>query len=89
MLAIVLEGTPDFDAALARLESRGESDFARVEPVVREILTAVRRGGDAAVQPPWRASPPTPAPPSSSRPPASAPSTSTSATPASATTRTA
>ena len=50
MLAIVLEGTPDFDAALARLESRGESDFARVEPVVREILAAVRAGGDAAVQ---------------------------------------
>ena len=50
MLASVLEGTPDFDAALARLESRGESDFARVEPVVREILAAVRTGGDAAVQ---------------------------------------
>jgi histidinol dehydrogenase len=50
MLAIVLEGTPGFDATLARLESRGESDFARVEPVVREILTAVRTGGDAAVQ---------------------------------------
>jgi len=50
MLAIVLEGTPDFAAALTRLESRGESDFARVEPVVREILAAVRTGGDAAVQ---------------------------------------
>jgi len=49
-LAIVLEGTPGFDATLARLESRGEADFARVEPVVREILTAVRTGGDAAVQ---------------------------------------
>ena len=50
MLAIVLDGTAGFDAALARLESRGESDFARVEPVVREILAAVRTGGDAAVQ---------------------------------------
>jgi histidinol dehydrogenase len=50
MLAIVLEGTPGFAAALARLESRGESDFARVEPVVREILAAVRAEGDAAVQ---------------------------------------
>ncbi len=50
MLAIVLDGTPGFDAALSRLESRGESDFARVEPVVREILGAVRAGGDAAVQ---------------------------------------
>jgi histidinol dehydrogenase len=49
-LAIVLEGTPGFDATLARLESRGEADFARVEPVVREILGAVRTGGDAAVQ---------------------------------------
>jgi histidinol dehydrogenase len=50
MLAIVLEGTPGFAAALARLESRGESDFARVEPAVREILAAVRAEGDAAVQ---------------------------------------
>ncbi|HEY3818583.1 MAG TPA: histidinol dehydrogenase [Polyangiaceae bacterium] len=49
-MLVVLEGTPDFDATLARLESRGESDFARVEPVVREILGAVRAGGDAAVQ---------------------------------------
>ncbi len=49
-LAIALEGTPGFDATLARLESRGEADFARVEPVVREILGAVRTGGDAAVQ---------------------------------------
>jgi histidinol dehydrogenase len=50
MLAIALEGTPDFDAALARLETRGESDFARAEPAVREILAAVRAEGDAAVQ---------------------------------------
>src|SRR5271154_427565 len=50
MLAIALDGTPAFDAALARLESRGESDFTRVEPVVREILAAVRSGGDEAVQ---------------------------------------
>jgi histidinol dehydrogenase len=49
-MLVVLEGTPDFDAAVARLESRGEADFARVEPVVREILAAVRAGGDAAVQ---------------------------------------
>ncbi len=50
MLATFLEGTPEFDAALARLEDRGQSDFARVEPVVREILSAVRSEGDAAVQ---------------------------------------
>jgi histidinol dehydrogenase len=50
MLATFLDGTPDFEAALARLEHRGLSDFARVEPAVREILAAVRSEGDAAVQ---------------------------------------
>ena len=50
MLATFVDGTPEFDAALRRLESRGESDFARAEPVVREILDAVRREGDEAVQ---------------------------------------
>jgi histidinol dehydrogenase len=50
MLATFLDGTPEFDTALARLEKRGQSDFARVEPVVREILSAVRSEGDAAVQ---------------------------------------
>src|SRR5580698_2651034 len=50
MLATFLDGTPEFEAALARLEQRGQSDFARVEPVVREILAAVRSEGDAAVQ---------------------------------------
>jgi histidinol dehydrogenase len=49
MLATFLEGTPEFDAALDRLEVRGEADFARVEPAVREILAAVRSEGDAAV----------------------------------------
>jgi histidinol dehydrogenase len=50
MLATFVEGTVDFDAALARLESRGESDFERVEHAVREILSAVRAEGDEAVQ---------------------------------------
>jgi histidinol dehydrogenase len=50
MLATFIDGTREFDAALVRLESRGEADFARVEPVVREILQAVRNEGDAAVQ---------------------------------------
>jgi len=50
MLATFVEGTADFEKALARLEFRGESDFARVEPAVREILAAVRAEGDAAVQ---------------------------------------
>jgi histidinol dehydrogenase len=50
MLATFVEGTPEFEAALTRLETRGESDFERVEPAVREILTAVRAEGDEAVQ---------------------------------------
>jgi histidinol dehydrogenase len=50
MLAIYLEGKPDFEAALARIEARGDADFARVEPAVREILSAVRAEGDPAVQ---------------------------------------
>ena len=49
MLATFLDGTPEFDAALNRLEVRGEADFARVESTVREILGAVRVEGDAAV----------------------------------------
>ncbi len=50
MLATFVEGTPDFEVALSRLESRGESDFERVEPAVREIVAAVRARGDEAVQ---------------------------------------
>jgi histidinol dehydrogenase len=50
MLATFLDGTPAFDAALSKLEARGEADFARVEPAVREILRAVKTDGDAAVQ---------------------------------------
>jgi histidinol dehydrogenase len=50
MLATYVDGTKEFESALARLESRGEADFERVEPAVREILAAVRKGGDAAVQ---------------------------------------
>jgi histidinol dehydrogenase len=49
MLRILHDGTPAFDAELARLERRGESDFERVEPVVREILATVRSEGDAAL----------------------------------------
>jgi histidinol dehydrogenase len=50
MLATFVDGTPEFERALGRLESRGESDFERVEPAVREILAAVRAEGDEAVQ---------------------------------------
>ncbi len=41
--------SPEFSSALARLARRGESDLERVEPVVREILAAVRSHGDRAV----------------------------------------
>lgn len=41
--------SPDFAPTLARLTRRGESDLERVEPVVKEILAAVRSQGDAAV----------------------------------------
>jgi histidinol dehydrogenase len=50
MLATYVEGSPGFEEALSRLEARGEADFARVEPAVREILAAVKAEGDAAVQ---------------------------------------
>ncbi len=49
MLRIVHDGTREAEEALARLEHRGEADFERVEPVVREVLAAVRKEGDAAV----------------------------------------
>lgn len=42
-------GTAEFADALAVLAGRGETDSARVEPAVREILDAVRKEGDAAV----------------------------------------
>src|SRR5690348_994271 len=48
-LRIAHDGSPAAEAELARLDARGESDFARVEPAVREILAAVRAEGDAAV----------------------------------------
>lgn len=41
--------SPDFAGALSKLSRRGESDLERVEPVVREIIAAVRQGGDRAV----------------------------------------
>jgi histidinol dehydrogenase len=49
VLRIVHDHSDAFDVELARLERRGDSDYARVEPVVREILDAVRKEGDAAV----------------------------------------
>jgi histidinol dehydrogenase len=49
MLPIVTHGTPAFASALATLRDRGDTDFAKVEPVVRAILEDVRKNGDAAV----------------------------------------
>lgn len=49
-LARARAGTPELEAALARLELRGETDLSRVEPAVAEIVAAVRRGGDAALR---------------------------------------
>jgi histidinol dehydrogenase len=42
-------GTAEYEEALLRLANRGETDSARVEPAVREILEAVKSEGDAAV----------------------------------------
>lgn len=48
-LARVDEGSPSFDARLAELARRGESDLDQIEPAVRAIVSDVRREGDAAV----------------------------------------
>jgi len=45
-----VDGTPEFAELLETLKKRGESDLARVEPAVREILAAVRAGGDRALR---------------------------------------
>lgn len=39
----------ELEGVLRQLERRGESDLARVEPAVRDVLAAVRAEGDAAV----------------------------------------
>lgn len=49
-VTLALDGTPEFETQLQRLLRRGEADLTRVEPVVREVLEAVRREGDAAVR---------------------------------------
>lgn len=49
MLPIFAVGTPEAEADLRRLEGRGEWMHESVEPVVREIIAAVRAEGDAAV----------------------------------------
>lgn len=49
MVRRLVHGTPGFVEALTALRDRGETDFAKVEPAVREILDAVRTEGDRAV----------------------------------------
>jgi histidinol dehydrogenase len=49
MLPIAAHGTPAFASGLARLRDRGDTGFAKVQPVVRSILEDVRKEGDAAV----------------------------------------
>ncbi|HWZ90264.1 MAG TPA: histidinol dehydrogenase [Polyangiaceae bacterium] len=48
-LRAATQGTADYAALLSRLIRRGETDLDRVEPAVREILTAVRAEGDRAL----------------------------------------
>lgn len=49
MIRCLAHGTLEFEKALERLRMRGEADFAKVEPQVREILDAVRGEGDRAL----------------------------------------
>jgi histidinol dehydrogenase len=49
-LSIAVDGSPEFEATLRRLESRGATDLEAVAPAVSEILAEVRREGDDAVR---------------------------------------
>jgi histidinol dehydrogenase len=49
MLTVTAHGSPAFASSLALLHGRGDTDFAKVEAVVRAILDDVRAHGDAAV----------------------------------------
>src|SRR5262245_14664696 len=49
MIPLVVDGTPEFDGALARLTRRGAEDLAAVEPAVRAIVADVRARGDEAL----------------------------------------
>ena len=48
-LRVLRAGEPTGEAFVARLLRRGETDLARVEPAVREIVARVRAEGDAAL----------------------------------------
>ncbi len=49
-LKIVLSGSEAFGSLKRSLASRGDTDLERVEPAVKEILSAVRSRGDSAVR---------------------------------------
>src|SRR2546430_95169 len=50
MIARFSAGTAELRTALDRLRNRGETDFTRVEPVVREAMAFVKSHGDAGVR---------------------------------------
>jgi histidinol dehydrogenase len=50
LLKVEVLGTASFDALIARLGRRGETDLGKVEGPVREILEAVSSEGDPAVR---------------------------------------
>jgi histidinol dehydrogenase len=49
LLRRIASSSPDFEATVAQLERRGESDLGRVESVVREVISRVRSEGDSAL----------------------------------------
>ncbi|MEO7331990.1 MAG: histidinol dehydrogenase [Minicystis sp.] len=49
-IPLFTDGTPEFDAVVARLEQRGSSDLEAVTPAVQAIIARVRREGDAGVR---------------------------------------
>jgi histidinol dehydrogenase len=50
LLQIFRAGSAPFDERLARLERRGDSDLESVEAAVRDVLSSVKKEGDAAVR---------------------------------------
>lgn len=50
MLTLHQRGTAQYDEALKALSRRGDADLERVEPAVRDIISAVKSRGDAAIR---------------------------------------
>ena len=48
-LPVLIQGSPEFEAALQRLRTRGADDLEAVAPAVRAIVARVQREGDAGV----------------------------------------